>query len=366
MNASASGRVKTPAVVPTARTQLAPTALASFRQSSSARPVEQAGDVAGVEGVAAAGAVDEVDGIGAEADLEGVGDGDEPLLAAGDDDPAGAQVAERQGLADRVGLAQDQGGLVGVGQEDVGLGQDRAEVVEVVAGPGRGDVEDRDRPPARGPRRTARPGPRRRGRAGSGSRRGRATRGGGSSTASRSAAVKPRLAPKEWMNRRSWPRTLTISVWLVARSGSTVKAADVDAALDQGLGDEPAEGVVADLAADRRRATPSLARSTAAFGGAAADVQDQLVDRDQLAGGRAGGRSACRGGRPRPRPRRRRAGSSRRMSRRHGRQRSGRVRLGVRGLHDSGCVDRGGDLVDRRLDAGAGRACRSAPRSRRR
>ena len=38
MNSSASARVKTPAVVPTERTQLAPTALASFRQSSSDRP----------------------------------------------------------------------------------------------------------------------------------------------------------------------------------------------------------------------------------------------------------------------------------------------------------------------------------------
>ena len=44
-----------------------------------------------------------------------------PALAAGDHDPAGAEVAESPGLADRVGLAQDQGGLVGVGQEDVGL-----------------------------------------------------------------------------------------------------------------------------------------------------------------------------------------------------------------------------------------------------
>jgi hypothetical protein len=38
MKSSASARVKTPAVVPTERTQLAPTALASFRHSSSERP----------------------------------------------------------------------------------------------------------------------------------------------------------------------------------------------------------------------------------------------------------------------------------------------------------------------------------------
>ena len=119
--------MKTPAVVPTARTQLAPTALASFRHVELGEAVEQAGDVAGVEGVAAAGAVDEGDGIRAQADAEGVGDGDGALLAAGDDDPPRAQVAEGEGLADGVGLAQDQGRLVGVGEEDVGLGQDGRE-----------------------------------------------------------------------------------------------------------------------------------------------------------------------------------------------------------------------------------------------
>ena len=46
--------------------------------------VEQAGDVAGVEGVAAAGAVDEGDRVGAQPDPEVVGDGDGPVLAAGD------------------------------------------------------------------------------------------------------------------------------------------------------------------------------------------------------------------------------------------------------------------------------------------
>ena len=73
------------------------------------------------------------------------------MLAPGHDDPPRPQVAEGQGLADRVGLAEDQGRLVGVGQEDVDVRQDRAERAEIVAGPGRGDVEDRRRPGDPGP-----------------------------------------------------------------------------------------------------------------------------------------------------------------------------------------------------------------------
>ena len=95
--------------------------------------VEQAGDVAGVEGVAAAGAVDEGDGVGRPGRTARSSESDDhALLALGDHDPAGAQVAEGPGLADRVGLAQDQRRLVGVGQEDVGVRQDRFERLEVV------------------------------------------------------------------------------------------------------------------------------------------------------------------------------------------------------------------------------------------
>ena len=109
------------------------------------------------------------------------------------------------------------------------------------------------------------------------------TRGGCSSTASRSAATKPVLAPTEWMNRRSSPRTLTIRVWLVASGGSILSAAQSTPSAAQGLGGEPAEDVVADAGADRRRdAQPGEVDGR--VGGAAADVQDQLVDRDQLAG----------------------------------------------------------------------------------
>ena len=50
------------------------------------------------------------------------------------------------------------------------------------------------------------------------------TRGGGLRAWSRSAEVKSRLAPVEWMNRRSSPRTLRIKVWLVARREPTFRA----------------------------------------------------------------------------------------------------------------------------------------------
>ena len=71
-------RVKTPAVVPTARTQLAPTALGELQAVELGAAFEQADDVSGVEGVAAAGAVDERNGIGAELDAKLVGDRDTP------------------------------------------------------------------------------------------------------------------------------------------------------------------------------------------------------------------------------------------------------------------------------------------------
>ena len=50
-----------------------------------------------------------------------------------------------EGLANRVVLAEDERRLVGVGDEDVGVGQDRAERLEVVARPGGGHVEEGDR-----------------------------------------------------------------------------------------------------------------------------------------------------------------------------------------------------------------------------
>ena len=56
-----------------------------------------------------------------------------PMLAARDHHPARTHVVKGQGLANRVGLAQDQLGFVGVGDEDVGVGQDDLERLEIVA-----------------------------------------------------------------------------------------------------------------------------------------------------------------------------------------------------------------------------------------
>ena len=85
--------------------------------------------------------------------LQPVGDRDDPVLAARDHHPARTHVVERQGLADRVGLAQDQLGLVGVGNEDVGMGEDDLERFEIVARAGCGHVEQGHRARLRGPAR---------------------------------------------------------------------------------------------------------------------------------------------------------------------------------------------------------------------
>ena len=84
MKSSASCRVKTPAVVPTARTQLAPTALASLRHSSSERPSNKPEDIAGVERVAATRAVDERDRIGAKLHAKCVGNRHDAQFSASD------------------------------------------------------------------------------------------------------------------------------------------------------------------------------------------------------------------------------------------------------------------------------------------
>ena len=74
--------------------------------------------------------------------------------------------------------------------------------------------------------------------------------------------------------------------------------AGVDLVRLERLGGEPAEDVVADAGADGRRdAQPGEVDRR--VGGAAADVQHQLIDRDQLAGPRQVIESAGRGGRPR-------------------------------------------------------------------
>ena len=90
------------------------------------------------------------------------------------------------------------------------------------------------------------------------------------------------------MNRRSSPRTLTIRVWLVARSGSTCRAAHVDPVGHQGLRGEAAEDIVAHPGADGD-ADAQPGQVDRGVGGAAADVEDQLVDRHEFArAGQAG------------------------------------------------------------------------------
>ena len=66
-----------------------------------------------------------------------------PVLAPRDHHPSRTHVVKCEGLAHRVALAQDQLGLVGVGNEDVGVGQDDLERFEIVARAGRRHVEQR-------------------------------------------------------------------------------------------------------------------------------------------------------------------------------------------------------------------------------
>ena len=97
------------------------------------------------------------------------------------------------------------------------------------------------------------------------------------------------LAPTQWMNRRSSPRTFTTRVWLVGSSRVDHERTRVDVVCLERLGRKPAEDVVADTGADgRRHAEPG--EVDRGVGGAAADVEHQLVDRDQLAGSSASDR----------------------------------------------------------------------------
>ena len=66
--------------------------------------VEQAGDIAGVEGVAAARRVDEIDRVCPEPEPMLGGYGDRAELAPGDDDAPGAHFVERERLTNRVVL----------------------------------------------------------------------------------------------------------------------------------------------------------------------------------------------------------------------------------------------------------------------
>ena len=109
------------------------------------------------------------------------------------------------------------------------------------------------------------------------------TRGGWASIASRSSATNPRLAPTVWMKRRSWPRTLTIRVWLVACVPSVFSAEQSTPWRTERFRGETSEDVVADPGTDRR-ADPQPSEVDGRVGRPAADVQEQVVHRDQLAG----------------------------------------------------------------------------------
>ena len=94
---------------------------------------EQADDVTGIEGIAAARAVDEVDRIvpsltrrSSEADCTPCS----PRVITTRFAPMSRKI---WGLADRVVLAQDEGGFVGVGDEDIGVRQNGAERLDVMA-----------------------------------------------------------------------------------------------------------------------------------------------------------------------------------------------------------------------------------------
>ena len=147
---SASVAVKIPAVVPTARTQLAPTALASFRHPISSSP--ESGRRcsrrrrrrrrrcrrrnrpdrrrASSRGSTPTGEI-------------------EPSLAPGDDDPAGPH--SRKARAWRIGSDSPRISAASsvLGRKTSVMGQDRLESRQVVRRAGTGHVEHRDGPPAR-------------------------------------------------------------------------------------------------------------------------------------------------------------------------------------------------------------------------
>jgi len=221
---------------------LAPTALASFRQSSSGRPSEAPAMEPGVKRRLPAGAVHK--GTGYVPRRRATHRRSPPTLSLSQviTTRFAPHLAERLGLAQRVGLAQDQGHSSASGErrpsQEHGL-----QVAEVVAGP-----EWRRRAvivPRVGSRRTARRGRRDRVRGGSGSRRledarlavEHAVEVGGRETL---------FAPEGVDERRSSPLTFRINVWLVARSQSIASAGDVDPEPDQGLGTNR-EDVVAHL-----------------------------------------------------------------------------------------------------------------------
>ena len=174
-------------------------------------------------------------------------------------------------MPDGIGLSEDQLGFVGVGYEDVRLREHDLEPVEIRPGPGRRHVEQGERP--RGPRPPEPIGQLVGVEVGEDQEIADVQDAGADwSTASRSAATNPVLAPTVWMKRRSSPLTLTIKVWLVGRDGSTFSDAQSTPRLCEGLGREPPEDVGADPGANRRR-DPEPGEVDGRVGRPAADIR---------------------------------------------------------------------------------------------
>src|SRR5262249_31161389 len=99
-----------------------------------------------------------------------------------------------------------------------------------------------------------------------------------------SAARNAVLAPKAWMNRRSCPATLTISVWLVSAPGGTARA-DTSTRLARGLSAAGRPKTAAPTRPGAGGGPRELPRAARKVGRAAADGQDEPVGQDELARG---------------------------------------------------------------------------------
>src|SRR5271157_49650 len=112
---------------------------------------EQADDVAGVERVPAARSVHEIHGVSTDPETLLIGDRDQAVLSPRDHHTAGAHVMEDPALANRVFLAQDQRGLVGVRNVDIGVRKDGAQGLQIIPRARRGHVQHRLRSGLAGP-----------------------------------------------------------------------------------------------------------------------------------------------------------------------------------------------------------------------
>ena len=171
------------------------------------------------------------------------------------------------------------------------MGEHDFERVEILTGPGSCDVQEGDVPACAGPCEAlgepvgVQPGQNQEVADVQNAR-------GGSSTGSRSAATKPALAPTQWMNRRSWPRTLTTSVWLVASADRSSARASTPRDSSVSVAKRPKMSSPTRAQTAARDAEPG--EIDGGVGGPAADVQDQLVDRRPARRTAANDRAAAR------------------------------------------------------------------------